>query len=135
MKHAPPPLALSLALCAACASGARPAGGRPYEVGGSYGGRLVVERQSFDGVLILRGAGARLTGTLRIMEPFHIDGRVRAERIDELLRLNVTYRGEDGCQGSIEGILTISPDGDTVAGPVTVLDCDQAVAGSLSFRR
>ena len=57
--------------------------------------------------------------------------------IDELLRLTVTYRSASrgGCDGQIEGILTVEPGGGIVEGPVTVADCGERIAGRMSFRR
>ncbi len=130
-------LPLALMLGVACASAPRPGdAGYAYNVSGSYTGRFIVDDRPFDATLRLRTApGGRVDGTFRVVSPVEIDGRVRGNVLDDLLRLTVTYRNEDGCDGRIEGILDIDRGGGVIDGPVTVSDCGEAVAGRMSFRR
>jgi len=128
---------LVLVILAGCAGTIRP--GQPgyaYNVSGTYAGRLMVEDRPFDATLRLRtGIGGRVSGQLQVVSPVEIDGSVRGVLIDDLLRLTVTYRSADGCDGLVEGILTVQPGGDTVDGPVTIADCGDPIAARLSFRR
>ena len=129
------PLALMLGIAWARVPGPGDAG-YAYNVSGSYSGRFMVDDQLFDATLSLRTApGGRVAGTFRVVSPVVIDGRVRGIVLDDLLRLIVTYRNEDGCDGRIEGILDIVRGGGVIDGPVTVSDCGEPIAGRMSFRR
>jgi len=121
----------------ACAGGSVPgpgATGYPYNVQGSYEGRFVFDGQPFDASLQLRTeSGGRVRGAFLIAPPMSIEGRAEGVVIDDLLRLTVTYRSAEGCDGTVEGILDIEPGGRTFEGPVTVRDCAPPVAGRMSF--
>jgi hypothetical protein len=107
-----------------------------YELRGAYTARLTVERQTFEGAMSLRtSADGRVSGSLRVVAPVRIDGPVRGRLVDELLRITVTYRDEDGCDGRIEGILTVEQGGDAASGPVTVHDCGAELPGRLALAR
>jgi hypothetical protein len=96
----------------------------------------MIDNQPFDATLRLRTApNGRVGGGLRVVAPVEIDGRVEGVIVDELLRLTVTYRTTDGCDGRIEGIVTIERGGGTIDGPVTITDCGAPIAGRMSFRR
>jgi len=132
---------VALAACAwlsACAGTAVPGPGEtgyPYNVSGSYEGRFVFDGQPFDASLQLRtDAGGHVRGAFLIARPVNIEGRAEGVVVDDLLRLTVTYRGADGCDGTVEGILTIEAGGAAFEGPVTVTDCAPPVAGRMSFR-
>jgi hypothetical protein len=77
----------------------------------------------------------RLSGGFRVSAPVDIDGDVTGAAIDDLLRVTVRYRDDRGCEGRIEGILTVENGGALIEGPVTVDDCGRLVAGRMSFRR
>ncbi len=128
---------LALMLCAACASAPGPGDvGYAFNVRGSYAGRFTVGDQRFGATLRLRIApGGRVDGTFRVVSPVEIDGVIRGYVLDDLLRLTVTYRNTDGCDGRIEGILDIERGGATIEGPITVSDCGDPIAGRMSFRR
>ncbi len=127
----------ALMLCAACATAPGPGDpGYAFNVRGLYTGRFTVEGQRFAATLRLRIApGGRVDGTFRVVSPVEIDGTVRGQVLDDLLRLTVTYRNADGCDGRIEGILDVARGGATVDGPVIVNDCAEPIAGRMSFRR
>jgi len=96
----------------------------------------MIDDQPFDATLQLRTtAGGRVRGGVRVAMPAEIDGRVEGTVIDDLLRVTVTYRDPSGCEGRIEGIITIERGGRTLDGPVTVTDCSGPIAGRMSFRR
>ncbi|MEX2048154.1 MAG: hypothetical protein WEB90_01090 [Gemmatimonadota bacterium] len=126
-------------LAAACAGGPRAGDPAPlYAVSGAYVGSLVVEGERFDAGLVLRSdGGTGVRGTFRVGPPFDVEGEAEGVRIDELLRLTVTYRGSGprGCDGRIEGILAVSERGALLQGPVTVADCAAELAGRMTFRR
>ena len=130
---------LTAFLLAACGGGPGPGDpGYAYNVMGVYPGRLVVEGEPFDAELELSTSrGGRVRGSFRVRQPLAIDGRVEGTVIDDLLRLTVTYRsdGRAVCNGRVEGILTVERGGDLIEGPVTIADCDDALAGHMSFRR
>lgn len=131
------------ALAAACAGGPGPgASGYPYNVQGSYAGRLTVEGERFDATLRLETSrGGRVRGSFAVSAPLEIDGRVEGTLIDDLLRIDVAYAGAPTrasgvpCDNHIEGILSVSRGGGTVEGPVTITDCGDPLAGRMSFRR
>jgi len=128
---------LPLIALAACAAGPGPGEpSYPFNVVGTYVGRFIFSGQPFDATLQLRtGGGGRVRGGFRITDPVVIDGRAEGVIIDDLLRLTVSYRSEDGCDSRVEGILTIERGGSIIDGPVTVTDCGEPVAGTMSFRR
>jgi hypothetical protein len=96
----------------------------------------MIDGQPFDAALQLRTtAGGRVSGGVRVALPVEIDGRVEGMVIDDLLRVTVTYLDPSGCEGRIEGIVTIERGGGTLDGPVTVTDCSGPIAGRMSFRR
>ena len=123
----------------ACAT--RPAPGDalyPYNVSGQYAGLLLVDDQRFGAELVLStSSGGNVDGSFRVRPPFEIDGSVVGVLIDDLLRLTVTYRSTSrgGCDGQIEGILTVAEGGISIDGPVSIADCGEPVAGRMSFRR
>lgn len=128
---------LPLIALAACAAGPGPGDpSYPFNLAGSYVGRFMFHGQPFDATLQLRtGSGGTVRGGFRIADPVVIDGLAEGVIIDDLLRLTVSYRSEDGCDSRVEGILTIERGGSTIDGPVTVTDCGEPVAGTMSFRR
>jgi hypothetical protein len=108
----------------------------PYNVSGSYGGRFMIDDQPFNATLQLRTtSGGRVSGAIRVSMPVETEGRVVGTVFDDLLRVTITYRDPSGCEGSIEGIVTIERGGGTIDGPVTVTDCSGPIAGRMSFRR
>jgi hypothetical protein len=121
----------------ACATAPGPgAPGYPYNVSGAYAGRLHIDDQPFDATLRLRIVpGGRVDGMLRVVSPVEIEGQVRGNVLDDLLRLTIGYRSRAGCEGRIDGILTVERGGALVEGPVTVTDCGERIAGRMSFRR
>lgn len=131
-----------IALLAACATAPAPGDtGYAYNVEGTYVGRLVVDREAFEATLDMHtGPGGRVSGSFAVRAPLQIDGDVSGTVIDDLLRVTLSYAsgaedGGGGCPGTIEGILTVSPGGGTVGGPVTISDCVDRLTGSLTFRR
>jgi len=125
---------LALAACAGTPGPGDP--GYAFNVVGPYSGRFLIDDQPFDATLQLQtSGGGRVRGAFRVVEPFEIDGRVEGVIVAQLLRLTVSYRNADGCDGRIEGILTVERGGGTVEGPVTVTDCGDPIAGRMSFRR
>lgn len=129
-------------LVAACAGSAGPGrSGYPYNVDGLYGGLLRVESERFDAKLRLETSrGGRVRGSFTVSAPLEIEGQVTGTLVDDLLRLTLTYENADRsagrtCRSSIEGILSVERGGGTVEGPVTITDCDDALAGRMSFRR
>jgi hypothetical protein len=137
MRLSPPPLLALLALAAgACAHPAGPGqAGYPYNVSGSYAGRFVFDGEPFDASLQLRTSGdGAVRGALVVPSPIDIEGRVEGRIVDDVLRVTISYRSADGCDGSIEGILTVESGGDSIEGPVTVTDCGAPLPGRMSFR-
>jgi len=131
-------MAVSVALAAvSCASAPGPGDpSYPYNLVGSYQGRFLIDDQPFDAALQLRTMpGGRVRGGIRVSMPVEIDGQVDGTIIDDLLRVTITYRDPSGCEGRIEGIVTIERGGGTIDGPVTVTDCSGPIAGRMSFRR
>lgn len=128
---------IALTAFVACAGAPRPGDpGYPYNVVGAYAGRFMIDDQPFDATLRLRiASGGRVDGAFRVVSPVEIEGAVRGNVLDDLLRLRVSYRNSAGCSGSIEGILTVERGGGTIEGPVTVTDCGDQIAGRMSFRR
>ncbi|MDH3270329.1 MAG: hypothetical protein OEN56_03290 [Gemmatimonadota bacterium] len=131
-------LALGLGLgLAACATGSGPGSpGHPYNVEGAYEGSFVFDGSPFEATVRLRTrSGGRVTGAFRVGAPVEIDGPVQGAVRDELLRLTVRYTNPGGCDGRIEGILTIERGGGEITGPVTVTDCGTPVAGRVRLVR
>lgn len=132
-------VAVAVAVSACATAGADPGAGSgpsPYVLAGAYDVALTVGDQEFTGALSLRtAADGRVTGSMRIVAPLRIDGSARGRIIDDLLRVTITYTGAEGCDSRIEGILTVERGADTVAGPVTVHDCGEAIAGRLRATR
>jgi hypothetical protein len=127
------------ALAAACGGGPGPGeAGYDYAVSGAYAGTLVVEGERFAARLVLRTErGARVSGTFSVGAPFDIEARVNGALVEDLLRLTVSYEsaGSGRCNGSIEGVITVSEAGSLLEGPVTIVDCGEDVPGRMSFRR
>jgi len=127
-------IVLVLAACAGTPGPGDP--GYAFNVVGPYSGRFLIDNQPFDATLQLQtSSGGRVRGTFRVVSPIEIDGRVEGVIVDGLLRLTVTYRNAEGCDGRIEGILTVERGGGSFDGPVTVTDCGDPIAGQMSFRR
>ncbi len=129
-------------LAAACASGPGPGqSGYPYNVDGRYSGRLMVEGEPFDATFDLAtGRSGRVRGSFIVRAPLEIQGDIDGRVVDDLLRVTLIYAntGPDGrqtCEGVVEGVLTVSPGGGIVDGPVTITDCGDALPGRMSFRR
>jgi hypothetical protein len=121
----------------ACAAGPR-AGerGYPFNVEGRYEGRMHLNDRPFEALLTLSTAsGGRVSGTLRVRDRISIDGRVTGVIADDLLRITITYASPEGCDGRMEGILTIEEGGASIDGPVAVRDCAEPFSGRLAFRR
>ena len=92
--------------------------------------------ERFASTLQLRGSGpGRVSGAFRVSDPIDIQGVVTGVVLDDLLRIKVTWRGPDGCDGVIDGILDILEEGRVLEGPVSVADCGEPVAGRMSFKR
>ena len=130
---------LSLALAGATACAANPGPGQAgyaFNLDGTYTGRVFFAGEPFDATMELetRGGGA-VRGTFRVRQPVLIDGNVEGMVVDDLFRARVRYRSPGGCDGSMEGVLTITPGGMTFEGPVTVRDCGEPIAGRLAFER
>ena len=81
------------------------------------------------------GRNGSLSGTMRVVAPFRLDGSVQGRQIDDVVRIQVMYENEDGCDGRIEGVLDVARGGNSATGPVTIDDCGAPTAGTLSFRR
>jgi hypothetical protein len=115
--------------------------GYAYNVQGTYGGRLMVDGEPFDATLDLRTArGGRVRGSFEVRAPLEIAGTVDGSIVDDLVRLTLSYASTDGGRGStcdsrVEGILSVSPGGEVIDGPVTITDCGDALPGRMSFRR
>jgi hypothetical protein len=131
--------AAGVMIVAACASAPGPGdAGYAYNVDGRYSGRLMVEAAPFDASFDLRTSpGGRVRGTFGVRAPLEIEGSIEGMVLDDLLRVTLTYEATGGrdCESRIEGILTISPGGQVVDGPVTITDCGDALPGRMSFRR
>jgi len=126
---------LSAGACASTGTG-REAPTGDAAIIGSYDGRFVFEAEAFRSTLQLRSAGpGRVAGAFRVSHPIEIQGVASGVVIDNLLRIKVTWRGPEGCDGTIEGILTITERGSELDGPVSVADCGEPVAGRMSFER
>lgn len=120
--------------CASASAGA--SGASELSVVGAYRGAFVFGSESFESTLQLRHSGpGRVAGAFRVSRPIEIEGVVSGRVVDDLLRIHVTWQGPDRCDGSIEGVLTISEAGGRIEGPVTVSDCTEPVAGRMSFTR
>lgn len=127
-------------LGAACAAGPRPGDpGYPYNVQGQYSGRLMVGGEPFDATFDLSTRrGGRVLGSFAVRAPLEIEGRADGTVVDDLLRITLTYQSAargGACDGSVEGILTVTMGGAVVDGPVTITDCGDALSGRMSFRR
>jgi hypothetical protein len=110
--------------------------GYSFNVTGTYRGRFVFQEQRFEATMSLRTrAGGSVEGAFRVSAPIEIDGEAEGVVRDDLLRLTVVYLDSAGCEGTIEGLLTVEPGGGIFEGPVTVDDCGDPVAGRMSFRR
>lgn len=134
--------ATAFALATACAGSPGPGdSGYAYNVEGLYAGRLMVEGEPFDATLELSTSrGGRVRGSFEVRAPLEIAGEVEGTVVDDLLRVTLTYDNTDAdarvsCESRIEGILTVTPGGSVVDGPVTITDCGDALAGRMSFRR
>jgi hypothetical protein len=119
-----------------CAGGPGPGDrGYAFNLAGAYYGRAHLEGAPIDARASFRTArGGRVSGTFEVPSAT-IVGDVDGVIVDDLLRIRVGYRSLGGCDGVIEGILTIEPGGEIVEGPVTVRDCGEPVAGRLALRR
>ena len=131
------PILVAALMLSACASNPGPGDSRyPFNVAGSYQGRFLFQGQRFEASMQLRTtSGGRVGGAFRVSAPVVIEGRAEGVVLDDLLRITVTYVDASGCDGRIEGILTVERGGGIFEGPVTVSDCGQPVGGSMSFRR
>ena len=95
-----------------------------------------LDDQPFTAVLTLSTEpGGRVHGFFRVRDGVSIDGRAEGVIVDDLLRLRITYSSGGGCEGSMEGVLTIDAGGAALDGPVAVRDCSGAVSGRLAVRR
>lgn len=128
---------VALSSLEACATGRGPGtSGYPFNVDGAYEGSFLFDGQPFAATLRLRtSVGGHVEGAFRVAAPFDIDGPVTGSVRDDLLRITVEYTNPDGCDGRIEGILTVERGGGTIGGPVTVTDCGAPVSGRMDFRR
>ncbi|MBT8489255.1 MAG: hypothetical protein KJO65_10575 [Gemmatimonadetes bacterium] len=127
-------LVVVLCMASGCASAGRVT--ETVVVGGFYAGSLFVDGQAFGAAMNLRGSAPnRVRGAFSTSSPVSIEGDVEGAVVDRLLRITVEYRTPDGCEGRIEGILDVEAGGDALEGPVTVSDCQEPVAASLTLRR
>lgn len=110
--------------------------GYPYNVDGPYQGRFVFDGQPFDATLNVRtGSRGRVRGAFRVGAPVELEGEVDGVVFDDLLRLTVRYETPQGCESSVEGVLTVESGGDVFEGPVTVDACGEVAGGRMAFRR
>lgn len=128
---------IASAAVAGCAGTPGPGqAGYPFNLDGTYTGRVFFAGDPFDATLDLdTSGGGAVRGTFRVSAPVSISGPVEGVIVDNLLRLTISYRSPGGCDGSLEGVLTIERSGETVDGPITVRDCGEPIAGRLGFRR
>jgi hypothetical protein len=130
-------LCLTIGSTVSCAANPGPGqSGYPYNLDGTYTGRVFFEGEPFDATFEVqtRGGGA-VQGSFRVRQPMLIDGRLEGVLVDDLLRLRVDYGSPGGCDGWMEGVVTVSRGGATFEGPVTVRDCGEPIAGRLAFER
>ena len=128
-------LVLAFSACATAPSPVAPPTAGATVVG-SFTGQFVFDSERFRSTLQLRSSGpGRVSGAFRVSEPIEIEGAASGVVMDDLLRITVTWLSPDGCNGTIEGILSITMHGDHIDGPVTVSDCGEPVAGRMTFRR
>jgi hypothetical protein len=130
-------LVIVLTASAACAANPAPGQrGYPFNLDGTYTGRVFFAGDPFDATLELdtRGGGT-VEGTFRIRQPVPIRGSVDGVIVDNLLRVSIAYGSPGGCAGFMEGVLNIERGGDVFEGPVTVRDCGEPIAGRLAFQR
>ena len=135
-------LAASMVVAACARTGAPGGSGYGYAVDGRYTGRMTVQGEPFDASLELRaGRGGRVQGSFHVRAPLELDGSVDGVVREDLLRLTVRYESDGSadpgraCDGVVEGVLTVSPGGAVLDGPVTITDCGDELAGRMSFRR
>ena len=123
-------------LCACAGTPAPGQHGYPFNVDGRYEGRIHLDDRPFEALLTLTtGSRGRVTGTLRVRDRIALDGRVGGVIADDLLRITITYASPEGCDGRMEGILTLEEGGGSIDGPVAVRDCGEPFTGRLAFRR
>jgi len=120
-----------------CAGGPRPGDvGYAFNVSGDYFGRVHLEGEPFDATVSLStGRRGTVSGSFKVSVPVLIVGQVEGVIIDDLFRIRITYLSPGGCDGVIEGILTVTRGGSPVEGPVTIRDCGEPVSGRLALRR
>lgn len=126
---------LAVSACASVSDHPAPPGAEAAIIG-SYEGHFVFDSERFRSTLQLRSAGpGRVAGAFRVSDPIEIEGVASGVVIDDLLRIKITWRSLDGCDGTIEGILSIADRGREIDGPVSVADCGEPVAGRMSFSK
>ena len=130
-------LGLALVAISACAANPGPGqAGYAFNLDGRYTGRVFFAGDPFDATIELDTVrGGAVSGTFEVRSPVLIDGRVEGVVLDDLFRVRVLYQSPGGCDGSMEGVLSIAEGGDTFEGPVTVRDCGEPIAGRLAFER
>jgi hypothetical protein len=121
----------------ACATAPAPGqAGYAFNVNGVYEGRAHLDDRPFEALLNVRtDRGGRVRGTFRVRDRIALDGTVEGVIVDDLLRITIRYRSPEGCDGSMEGVLTIGEGGAALDGPVAVRDCSDPISGRLAFRR
>jgi hypothetical protein len=130
-------MATWISVLSACASAPGPGDpGYGFNLEGRYEGRVHLDDQPFDALLSLTTEpDGRVRGTFRVRDGVALDGQVEGVIVDDLLRIRITYVSPGGCDGSMDGVLTIEPGGIALDGPVAVRDCTGPASGRLAFRR
>ena len=78
---------------------------------------------------------AAVTGSFRVAE-MGLTGSMEGTLVGDRLTFRGAYRNpESGCEGVTEATATVGQGGATLSGAMTVVECGQTLAGSLSFRR
>ncbi len=110
--------------------------GYAFNLSGDYYGRVHLEGEPFDATVSLAtGRRGAVSGPFKVSVPVLIVGQVEGVIVDELFRVRITYVSPGGCDGVIEGILTVEQGGGTVEGPVSIRDCGEPASGRLALRR
>ena len=133
-------LIISAALLAACAGTPGPGdSGYPYNVAGDYSGTITVQGQAAAGTMQIETAsGGAVSGSFAVTQPFQLGGSVAGTLMGDQLTLEIAYgpNPATGCTaGTLSGTLTVTENGSSFAGDITVNDCGNTLTGAMSFSR
>ena len=133
-------LVTAAVLLAACAGTPGPGdAGYPYNVDGTYAGSFTVEGQAFSANLqVTTESGGTVSGTFEVTQPIRLSGVLEGTLMGDQLTMTISYSDNPmtGCTaGTVSGTTTVTDNGQSITGPMTIDDCGQTLQTRVDFSR